>query len=62
MGKPTFYLCGICEMYHSAKFVGDCRQGDVRHNLEDLDKFYGETGWDEVDMEDVDVVVERGTQ
>lgn len=52
--KPKFYECGICNCYHPADWDGDCRDDANRLNPDDLDQKYGLSGWEEVDMPDVD--------
>ena len=52
--KPTYYECGICSQLHPATWDGDCRDDTNRFNVEDLDALHGMSGWEEIDMCDVD--------
>lgn len=52
--RPTYYECGICGTFHSARWNGDCRENGARFNYEDLDLKHGERGWDEIEMDAVD--------
>ena len=59
MSTPTYYHCGICDQYHDVHWLGDCREDDARFNSEDLDDKHGAFGWDEIDMDDVDMFLEN---
>jgi len=52
-GRPTYYRCGICDHYHSAQWLGDCRDDDNRFFSDQLDERHGRE-WDEVEMEELD--------
>ena len=60
--RPTFYFCGVCNSYHSARWFGDCRQDSARLEPEQLDRAHGSDGWDEIDMDEVDAFLERSTE
>lgn len=49
---PEFYECGNCSAFHSANWMGDCREDAARFFTEDLDDKYGSTGWSEIRWED----------
>lgn len=52
--KPTYYECGICGHYHNAWWDGDCRENEARTNPERLDDAFGKTGWDMIEMSDIE--------
>lgn len=47
---PRFYECGICDCYHPAGWVGDCREDGARFFADELDEKYGAVGWEEIPM------------
>jgi len=55
---PTYYECGICENWHPADWNGDCRDDAHRFDPDELDARHGPNGWQAIDMDSVDDVVE----
>lgn len=51
---PTYYDCGICGAMHDARWDGDCRQDNARFSLGDLDDMHGESGWNEIGMDEIE--------
>lgn len=37
--KPDFIRCNRCNYFHPPEFVGDCREGNNRFTIEQIDEF-----------------------
>jgi hypothetical protein len=48
--NARFVLCGCCEHYHQEKYFGDCRNDAERFTFYELEDFYGQGVWTELEV------------